>query len=59
MASHDVGLAWPEGDARPAMTLSGETAVAAAAAGATKFHVSLACTRTLALAWVVLQGAGD
>jgi len=59
MAWHDVEIAWPEGAAAPAMTLSGETAAVAATVGATAFHVSLACTRTLAVAWVVAAGQRD
>ena len=56
MAWQDVAVAWPAGSAQPAMTLSGETAVVAAELGAAGFHVSLACTRQLAVAWVTVTG---
>ena len=52
----DVAIAWPEGAAQPAMTLSGETAAVAAAMGAGGVHVAVAATREHAVAWVVLEG---
>ena len=54
MAWHDVGLAWPEGDARPAMTLSGETAGVAEQLGLTVVHAAMTATREHAVAWVML-----
>jgi len=39
MAWHDVEVAWHGGTTRPAMTLSGETAVAAAAMRVAGVHV--------------------
>ena len=59
MAWQDVEITWPAGTAQPTVTLAGETAVVAAEMGAAGFHVSLACTRELAVAGVVLQGARD
>jgi holo-[acyl-carrier protein] synthase len=58
MAWHDIEIAWPADSAQPAMALSGETAVVAADMGAAGFHVSLACTRELAVGWVVVTGFG-
>ena len=57
MAWHDVEVAWHGGTTRPAMTLAGETASIAAAAGVTGLHVAVTTTREHAVAWVVLQGA--
>jgi holo-[acyl-carrier protein] synthase len=54
MAWHDVEVAWQGGTARPAMTLSGETAVAAAAMRVAGVHVAVTTTREHAVAWVVL-----
>jgi holo-[acyl-carrier protein] synthase len=59
MAWHDINVAWPEGAARPTVTLSGETAAVAHSLGAARVHLSLACTRSLAAAAVILEGAGD
>ena len=52
----DIAIAWPGGAPCPAMTLSGETAAVAAEMGVAALHASLACTRTLAVAWVVVVG---
>ena len=54
MAWHDVEVAWHGGTTRPAMTLAGETASVAAAAGVTGLHVTVTTTREHAVAWVVL-----
>lgn len=59
MAWSDIEVAWPEGAARPTVTLSGETAAVAEEMGAAEVHVSLACTRTVAAAAVILEGARD
>ena len=56
MAWHDVAIAWPADSAQPTLTLAGETAAVAADMGAAGFHVSLACTRELAVAWVTVTG---
>jgi len=58
MAWRDVAIGWPAGSAQPTLTLAGETAAVAAEMGTTGFHVSLACTRELAVAWVILTGFG-
>ena len=54
MAWSDIEVAWTAGAARPTLTLSGETAAVAEEMGVTALHASLACTRTLAVAWVVV-----
>jgi len=54
MAWSDIELAWPAGHARASMTLTGEAAVVADSLGVAGVHVSMACTRTLAVAWVVV-----
>jgi holo-[acyl-carrier protein] synthase len=54
MAWHDVEVAWHGGTTRPAMTLAGETASVAEAAGVTGVHVAVTTTREHAVAWVVL-----
>jgi holo-[acyl-carrier protein] synthase len=56
MAWSDIAIAWPEGAVRPTMTLAGETAAAAEDMGVAALHASLACTRTLAVAWVIVEG---
>jgi holo-[acyl-carrier protein] synthase len=58
MAWHDVEVAWHGGTARPAMTLTGETAAVAEASRVAAVHVAVTTTREHAVAWVVLQGAG-
>ena len=58
MTWSDIAIAWPAGAARPAMTLSGETAALAAAMGADGVHVAVAATREHAVAWVVVSGLG-
>jgi holo-[acyl-carrier protein] synthase len=58
MAWHDVEVAWPDGSAQPAMMLAGETAAVAAAMGVSGVHLSLASTKALAVAWVMLTGFG-
>ena len=50
----DIAVAWPEGAVRPALTLSGETAAAAAKIGATRVLVTMTSTREFGVAWVVL-----
>ncbi len=55
MAWRDVEVVWPDGPARPVMTLSGETAAVAAEMGATGVHVAVTATREQAVAWVVLD----
>ena len=57
MAWSNIEVAWPGGQARASMTLTGETAAVAEEMGVTALHASLACTRTLAVAWVVVAGA--
>ena len=57
IAWSDIEIAWPAGQARASMTLTGETAAVAEEMGVTALHASLACTRTLAVAWVVVAGA--
>jgi holo-[acyl-carrier protein] synthase len=54
MAWGDIEIAWPAAGGRPTVTLSGETAAVAEDMGVAALHVSLACTRTLAVAWVVV-----
>jgi len=54
MAWSDIEVAWPAEGGRPAVTLSGETAAVAEEMGVAALHASLACTRTLAVAWVVV-----
>jgi holo-[acyl-carrier protein] synthase len=54
MAWSDIEVAWPGGHARASMTLTGETAAVADSLGVTGMHVSMASTRTLAVAWVVV-----
>jgi holo-[acyl-carrier protein] synthase len=56
MAWSDIEVAWPAGAARPTVALSGETAAVADEMGVAALHASLACTRTLAVAWVVIEG---
>ena len=56
MAWSDIEVAWPAGHARASMTLTGEAATVADSLGVTGVHVSMACTRTLAVAWVVIEG---
>jgi holo-[acyl-carrier-protein] synthase len=56
MAWHDVALAWPEGAAQPTMALAGESAAVAAAMGVSAVHLATALTKTLAVAWVILEG---
>jgi holo-[acyl-carrier protein] synthase len=58
MTWNDIAIAWPEGAARPQMTLSGETAAVAAAMGVDGVHVAVAATREHAVAWVVVSGLG-
>jgi holo-[acyl-carrier-protein] synthase len=58
MAWNDIEVAWSEGDHEPAVTLSGETASVAAAAGVTGLHAAVTTTREHAVAWVVLTGLG-
>ena len=53
----DVAIAWPEGAARPAMTLSGETAAVAGSLGVAAVHLAMAGTREFGVAWVVVTGA--
>ena len=55
MAWSDIELAWPAAGGRPMVTLSGETAAVAEDMGVAALHASLACTRTLAVAWVVVD----
>jgi holo-[acyl-carrier protein] synthase len=57
MAWSDIEVEWPAGQARASMTLTGEAAVVADSLGVTGMHVSMASTRTLAVAWVVVAGA--
>lgn len=57
MTWRDIAIAWPDGAARPAMTLSGETAAAAAEKGVGHVHLAMASTKELGVAWVVLEGA--
>jgi holo-[acyl-carrier protein] synthase len=57
MAWHDVELSWPEGARGPAITLAGETAAVAAAAGVTGLYAAVTTTRAIAVAWVVVTGA--
>lgn len=58
MTWRDIAIAWPEGAARPTMTLTGETAAAAAGMGVHGVHVAVAATRAHAVAWVVLEAWG-
>jgi holo-[acyl-carrier protein] synthase len=56
MAWSDIEVAWPAGTARPTVTLSGETAALAGSLGVTRVHLSLACTKALAAALVIVEG---
>jgi holo-[acyl-carrier protein] synthase len=56
MAWSDVEITWPAGAVQPAMALLGETAAVAAAMGVTTVHVTLAVTRKLAAALVIVEG---
>ena len=58
MAWGDIEVAWPATGGRPTVALSGETAAVAEEMGVAELHASLACTRTLAVAWVVATGSG-
>jgi len=58
MAWRDVEVAWPEGAARPTVTLSGETAAVAERMGVAGVHLALATTREHAVAWVLVTGFG-
>ena len=53
----DIELTWPDGPARPVMTLSGETAAVAARIDVRGVHVAVTATRQMAAAWVILTGA--
>ena len=57
MAWHDVLIAWPAGASRPTVTLAGESAAVAERMGVAAVHLALAATRTLAVAWVIVEGA--
>jgi holo-[acyl-carrier protein] synthase len=57
MAWSYIEIAWPAAGGRPTVTLSGETAAVAEDMGVAALHASLACTRTIAVAWVVAAGA--
>jgi len=54
MAWSDIEIASPAEGGRPTVTLTGEAAAVAEEMGVTALHASLACTRTLAVAWVVV-----
>jgi holo-[acyl-carrier protein] synthase len=56
MAWSDIEVAWPAAGERPTLTLAGESAAVAEEMGVEALHASLACTRTLAVAWVMLEG---
>ena len=58
MAWSDIEVAWLGGHAKASMTLSGETAAVAGSLGVTGVHVSMASTRELGAAWVVVTGRG-
>jgi len=59
MAWSDIEIDWPEGAVRPTVALSGATAAVAREMSVTGVHLSLACTRELAVGWVVLEGARE
>ncbi len=58
MAWSDIEIAWPAGQARASMTLTGEAAVVADSLGVTGVHCVVTATREYAVAWVVVTGHG-
>jgi holo-[acyl-carrier protein] synthase len=58
MAWSDIEVGWPQGAARPTLTLTGETAKAARQLGTEGVHVTMTSTRQLGAAWVMLTGRG-
>jgi phosphopantetheine--protein transferase-like protein len=56
MAWSDIEVAWPKGPSQPTMALAGESAAVAAAMGVSAVHLATALTKTLAVAWVILEG---
>jgi excinuclease UvrABC ATPase subunit len=56
MAWHDIDVNRDRRERRPAMRLSGATAAEADRRGVNRIDVTLAATRFLAVAWVVLAG---
>jgi holo-[acyl-carrier protein] synthase len=59
MAWSDIEVAWPAGASGARVALLGETAALAGSLGVTGVHLSLACTKALAFALVIVEGAGD
>jgi holo-[acyl-carrier protein] synthase len=57
MAWHDIEVNWTP-PSHPAVTLRGDTAAAAEHRGVTSIMLSLACTKTRAVAWALIQGPG-
>ena len=57
MAWHDIEVSWMP-PSHPAVTLRGETAAAAEQLGVTHIVLSLACTKSRAVAWALIQGSG-
>jgi len=59
MAWSNIEVAWPGGQARASMTLTGETAAVADSLGVTDVNVALANCRKYGVAWVVVAGRGS